>query len=83
MALSTLRSPNRLTSADIASMKGEINSTMRAYPSGYQPSIGADFNALMRVANAAVFASPWEPNDSELDEMSDLVFGMILGATVR
>lgn len=83
MALSTLRSANRLTPADLASMKGEITNTMRAYPSGYQPSIGADFNSLQQVAIRAIGCTSLDLRQSECDEVADLVLGMILGATVR
>lgn len=84
MALPTLpRSLNRLTAADVASIQGEVTSAMRAYPAGYQPSVGADFNSLMHLAITTVFANPWEPTEAELDQMYDLVLAKIQCAVAQ
>lgn len=80
MAISTLpsRQTNRLTPADIASVRGSIAVTMRSYPQGYRPSIGADFNHLQRGAYAVIRARLFALTECEVDEIADIVLGSIL-----
>lgn len=77
------RQTNRLTNADIASVRGSIAVTMRTYPSGYKPSIAADFNCLQRGAYNAIRARFFSLSEAEVDEIADIVLLSILGAEAR
>lgn len=73
------RQTNRLTSADLATVRGSIATTTRTYPQGYVPSVGADFNHLQRGAYAALHLTVFSLRDCEVDEIADIVLGAILG----
>ena len=82
MPTSTLasRQTNRLTNADIATVRGSIAKAMRTYPKGYRPSIGEDFNALTRTAYAALHLTIFSLRECEVDEIADIVLAAILTA---